>query len=272
MRELRGRNIVITGASSGIGKEVLDRLAKPGKKNHILAVSRTIEKLTGYGKNVTLFNSDVSTKEGVDKMMAKAEALFGKIDILIANAGAPYYEKFDYVDWDRVSDIFNLNTISPIYTYTKYLKHLNGRDGHMVFTISAMGEMAIPGYALYAATKFAMKGFQEAIRLEAPKNLKLTAVYPVSTATNFFNVGSKGIDVGTPFPLQKSSVVADRMIEGIEKAKEHIYHCKIFKPSKLLMNTLPPVKNFYWGMEKKRLKKFIEKKAELEIKLAEKLK
>ncbi|WP_029231809.1 SDR family NAD(P)-dependent oxidoreductase [Butyrivibrio sp. VCB2006] len=272
MRHLSGKTIVITGASSGIGKEVLDRLCIPEKKNKILACSRTIEKLTGYGDNVTLYNCDVSTREGVDDLIAKAEALFGKIDILIANAGAPYYEKFDYVNWERIQNIFNLNTISPIYTYTKYLKHLNGREGHMVFTISAMGEMAIPGYTLYAATKFAMKGFQEAVRLEAPKNLKLTAVYPVSTATNFFKVGAGEIDVGHPFPMQKVDVVADRMLDGIEKAKKHIYPCKVFKPSKLLMNTIPPVKGVYWGIEKRRLKKFLEKKAALDLKLADKIK
>lgn len=271
MRTLTDKNIVITGASSGIGKEVLDRISDPAQNNHILATSRTIEKLTGYGDNVTLFNCDVSKKEGVDTLIEKAEEVLGKIDILIANAGFPYYEKFDYVDWDRIQNIFNLNTISPIYTYTKYLKHLDGRDGHMVFTISAMGEMAIPGYALYAATKFAMKGFQEAIRLEAPENLKLTAVYPVSTATNFFKVGTGNIDVGTPFPIQRVEVVAERMISGIEKAKKHIYPCRVFKPSKLLMNTLPPVRGVYWEIEKKRLKRFLEKKAALDLRLARKL-
>ena len=269
--EIRGKNVLITGASSGIGREVLDRLAEPSKNNKVLATSRTIEKLKGYGNNVTLFNSDVSTQEGVDKLFEKAESLFRKIDIVIANAGAPYYEKFDYVDWDRIQHIFNLNTISPIYTYTKYLEHLNGREGHIVFTISAMGEMAIPGYALYTATKFAMKGFQEEIRLEAPKNIKVTAVYPVSTATNFFNVGGNGIDVGRPFPVQKAELVADRMIDGIEKAKKHVYPCRIWKPSKLLMSVVPQVKSAYWGIEKNRLKRFLKKKAELENKIADKL-
>jgi short-subunit dehydrogenase len=268
---IEGRNIVITGASSGIGREVLDRLADPAKGNRVLATSRTIEKLKGYGSNVTLFNSDVSTQEGVDRLFEKAESMFDKIDIVIANAGAPYYEKFDYVDWDRIQKIFDLNTISPIYTYSRYLSHLNGREGHIVYTISAMGEMAIPGYALYTATKFAMKGFQEEIRLEAPKNIKITAVYPVSTATNFFNVGGNGIDVGRPFPVQKAELVAERMISGIEKAKKHIYPCRIWKPSKLLMAAVPQVKSVYWGIEKNRLKRFIKKKAALENRLADKL-
>ena len=145
IRQIENKNIVITGASSGIGKELLDKLSDPSKNNKVLATSRTIEKLKGYGDNVTLFNSDVSTKEGVDALFEKAESLFDKIDIVIANAGAPYYEKFDYVDWDRIQNIFNLNTISPIYTYTKYLEHLKGREGHLAWTISAMGEMALPG-------------------------------------------------------------------------------------------------------------------------------
>ena len=126
--------------------------------------------------------------------------------------------------------------------------------------------MAIPGYALYTATKFAMKGFQEAIRHEAPSNIKLTAVYPVSTATNFFNVGGNGIDVGRPFPVQKAELVADRMISGIEKAKKHVYPCRVWKPSKLLMGIVPPVKTIYCGIEKNRLKRFVKKKAELENK------
>ena len=261
---IRGKNVVITGASSGIGKEVLDRLADPAHGNRVLASSRTIEKLKGYGSNVTLFNCDVSKKEGVDRLFEKAESLFDKIDLVIANAGAPYYEKFDYVNWDRIENIFNLNTISPIYTYSKYLEHLNGREGHIAFTISAMGEMAIPGYALYTATKFAMKGFQEEIRLEAPKNIKITAVYPVSTATNFFNVGGNGIDVGRPFPVQKADLVAERMINGIEKAKKHIYPCRIWKPSKLLMSVVPQVRSAYWSIEKNRLRRFVKKKADLE--------
>ena len=269
--QIRDKTIVITGASSGIGKEVLDRLADPSKNNRILATSRTIEKLKGYGGNVTLFNCDVSKMEGGDRLFDKAGELFDKIDLVIANAGAPYYEKFDYVDWDRIQNIFSQNTITHNNTYSKYLELLSGREGHIVFTISAMGEMAIPGYALYTATKFAMKGFQEEIRLEAPKNIKITAVYPVSTATNFFNVGGNGIDVGRPFPVQKADLVAARMISGIEQAKKHIYPCRIWKPSKLLMAVVPQVRSAYWGFEKNRLKRFIRKKAALENKIADRL-
>ena len=182
---IRNKTIVITGASSGIGRTVLEMLAAKENGNRIVAASRSIGKLTGFGENVMLFPCDLSTKEGVDALFEKAEETLKKIDVFFCNAGAPYYERYDYEDWARIERIFSLNTFSGMYSYSKYLNHLNGRDGQLVYTISAMGEMALPGYALYAATKFAMKGFQQAIRIESPKNLKITCVYPVATKTNF---------------------------------------------------------------------------------------
>ena len=126
---IQHKTIVITGASSGIGKAMLEMLADPRNDNRIVAASRSIGKLTGFGENVTLFPCDLSAPEGVDALFDKAEALFDKIDVLICNAGAPYYERYDYEDWERIERIFRLNTFSPMYSYSKYLNHLNGREG-----------------------------------------------------------------------------------------------------------------------------------------------
>lgn len=253
------KNIVITGASSGIGRAILALLA-PNDGNRIIAACRNSGKITGFRDNVIPFSCDLSTKDGVDSLFAKIEETFEKADIFIANAGAPYYEKLDYVDWDRIESIFNLNTVAPIYTYSKYIAHLNGREGRLVYTISAMGEMAIPGYALYTGTKFAMKGFQQAIRLEKPKNLKLTCVYPVSTATNFFNVGGNGIKVEKPFPVQEPEAVAAAVVKGIENGKKQVYPCPVYLPSKVLMTAVPPVRTAYWAVEKGRLNRFLKRK------------
>ena len=142
-----GKTVVLTGASSGIGLEVLKILAK-GKGNRILAVARHVDNIRGFADNVTAFPCDISTKEGVDRVFEKAEELFGKIDLFYANAGFPYYEEFNYTDWDRIDAIFRTNTVSPIYTYARYIKHLDGREGILAYTVSAIGEMAMPGYAL----------------------------------------------------------------------------------------------------------------------------
>ena len=252
------KNIVVTGASSGIGKSIMDELvAQEG--NRILAACRGADKIKGYGDNVIPFSCDLSTQEGVDALFAKAEEVFDKIDIFFCNAGAPYYERFDYEDWDRIRRIFDLNTVAHIYTYSKYLHHLDGREGRLVYTISAMGEMALPGYALYAATKFAMKGFQQAIRDETPKNLQISCVYPVSTKTNFFKVGGGGIKMEPPFPVQAPEKVGKAVVKGVEKLKKHIYPCPVYLPSKVLMNAVPPVKSLYIQAQKGKLRRFVKR-------------
>lgn len=261
---IQNKNIVLTGASSGIGFEVLKLIAKDGT-NRILAVSRHAEQLLAtYADNVVPFNADISSAEGVDAVFARAEEVFGgeKIDIFYANAGFPYYEKFDYEDWARVKAIFDANTLSPIYTYAKYLHHLDGRDGVLAYTISAIGQMAMPGYALYSASKFGMQGFQQAIRLEKPKNLQLTCLYPVATDTNFFRVANP-VPFEKPFPVQQPDAVAKKMVAGIESGKKSVSPCALFAVAKVLMGVCPPVRTVYWGLETAKLKRFVKKLDEM---------
>lgn len=249
---IENRNIVLTGAGSGIGLEVLKLLVK-GKGNRILAAALDVEKIRDIGDNVIPFVCDISTEEGVETLFAKAEELFDKIDIFYANAGFAYIEDYDYTDWVRVDRMFRTNTYSPIYTYARYLKHLNGREGKLAITVSAIGKMAMPGYALYSASKFALVGFEEAIRLEMPKNITLTCLYPVATNTNFFKAGGgDGEGFKRPFPVQEPTVVARKMVRGIERGKKQVSPCFLFGLSRVLMTICPPVRTLYWHLEKKK--------------------
>ncbi|MBR0113029.1 MAG: SDR family NAD(P)-dependent oxidoreductase [Clostridia bacterium] len=256
---ISNKTIVLTGASSGIGYEVL-KLLSTEKSNLILAVSRHAEeKLASFADNVIPFTCDVSSREGVDSLFEEANKVFEgrKIDLFYANAGFPYYEEFNYTNWERILKIFETNTISPIYTYAKYLHHLDGREGHLAYTVSAIGQMAMPGYALYSATKFALHGFQQAIRLEMPNSLKLTCLYPVATDTNFFNVASP-YKFEKPFPVQQPDVVARKMVAALEKGKKFCSPSPLFALSKVLMGVAPPVRTIYWKLEQEKLKRFKE--------------
>lgn len=257
--KITNKTIVLTGASSGIGLECLKILAK-GEGNVILAVSRqATQKLKGWGSNVIPFDTDISTQEGVDKIFAKAEEMWEKIDIYYQNAGWPYYEVYDYENWERTELIYQTNVVGPAYTYAKYMHHLNGREGHLAFTVSAIGQMAMPGYALYSSSKFALEGFQQAIRLEMPDNMKLTCLYPVATDTNFFVTAADGIEFEKPFPVQKPTVVARKMIKGIEDCKESVSPCPLFAFSKVLMTVCPPARTLYWYLETQKLWRFKKK-------------
>lgn len=257
---IENKNIVLTGASSGIGLEIL-KLLKDGKGNRILAVSRRVTGLENFDGNVIPFSCDVSSREGVDAIFAKAEEEFGTVDIFFANAGFPYFEEYNYTDWDRIKKIFDTNTLSPIYTYARFAEHLNGREGVMAMTISAMGQMAMPGYSLYTATKFALHGFQQAIRLEKPDNITLCCLYPVATKTNFFHVGGDGIEMRKPFPVQDAKIVARAAVRGIEKGKKRISPCFLFDVSKVLMAVFPPVRTVYWKLENGKFREYLKARA-----------
>ena len=101
---ISGKKIVLTGANSGIGLEVLKLLVQGDNK--ILAVDLRTDKIATFDpKKVVPMVCDVSSKEGVDAIFDEAEKSLGGIDIFYANAGFPYYETFDYVDWGRTAHI-----------------------------------------------------------------------------------------------------------------------------------------------------------------------
>lgn len=250
------KNIVLTGCNSGIGLEVL-RLLVAGN-NRILAVDKNIDRILGFdGEKVIPMQIDVSSKEAVDEIFDTALEKLGSIDIFYANAGYPYYEEVNYADWDRVSAMFETNVFSPIYSYQKYVKYLDGRKGIFAITVSAIGKMAMPGFTIYSASKFAMQGFQEGIRLEMPDNVQLTCLYPVATDTGFFKAANE-IEFKKPFPVQQPTVVAKKMVEGIEKGRKTVSPCLLFGFAEQLMKFAPFVRNIYWGLEKRKFNEFKE--------------
>lgn len=254
---ITNKTIVLTGADSGIGLEVLKILAAE-KSNKILAVDINCKNMNKFSENVIPFQCDVSTKENVDLIFQKAHEVLHSIDIFYANAGYPYYEVFDYVDWERTQRMFETNVFSPIYSYEKYREYLGGKKGHFAITVSAIGKMAMPGFTTYSASKFAMEGFQQGIRFEMPKNITMTCLYPIATDTNFFATANK-VEFERPFPVQDPAVVAKKMVKGIEKGKKSVNPSFLFTLSGVLFAVLPPVKKTYLALEKGKLKRFAKK-------------
>lgn len=251
---IENKNIILTGCNNGIGLEVLKRLI-PGN-NKILCVDTGTDKLKNFeSENVIIFQKDVSSEKAVDEIFEKAEEIFDKIDIFYSNAGFAYYEEMDYTDWDRIKRIFETNVFSPVYSYQKYIKYLDGKPGIFVLTVSVIGLLAIPGYALYSSSKFALDGFSRAIRFEKPENLQMTCIYPVATDTGFFRRANK-IDFQKPFPVQSPELVARKALDGIEKGKKNVNPSILFNLSKPLMRIIPPLKTLYLLEENRKFTAF----------------
>ena len=251
-----GKNVVLTGASSGIGLEMLKLLAKE-KTNKILAVSRhAVQLLSYYAENVIPFDADLGSAAGVDAVFEKAGECFGggKIDLFFANAGFGYYEDFNYTDWGRMTDLFSTDVFSPMYAYAEYRRHLGGREGTFVITGSAIGLVALPGYALYSAGKFALNGFRQAVRLEKPTSLRLVFAWPIAADTPFYRKACP-LPIRKPFPLQSAETAAKKIVDGIERGRNNISTSAAFTLFYNVSHVLRPLREIYLAGE---TRKFIE--------------
>lgn len=225
---LKGKRIVITGASSGIGWALLKRLSASGAS--VVGVSRNpqriIDELGNHG--IKTITCDVSDPVQVDRMLEEATELMGGIDIFVANAGFAYYGKIGNSNWEKIEQIYKTNVISPIYTLQKLTE--NNKTEPLIFmvTISALGKMVLPGFSLYNSTKFALDGFVRTYRMERPKNVKIIPVYPVANFTPFFE---KAGGPDTPMPLlarQFPSMTALCMKIGLQAEARSVYPSIIF--------------------------------------------
>lgn len=251
---LNKKNIVITGASSGIGKEILKKLMQ--YEVNVVAVARNVSKIPANQK-VIPYSCDVSNKEEVDKLFDFAAEKLGSIDIFIANAGFGYCEQIKDANWEHIADIFRTNVFSPIYSAEK-MRVINGeRKYSVVITCSAVSEVPLPGYTLYCATKHALNGFGRVFQYEAKKNEIISFVYPIATKTKFFAKAAEKAPV--PWPVQASDKVAESVIRGIEKEKRFIYPSKTFIVLRAINRIFPFTNTIYGKIQNAKFQKWLQK-------------
>ena len=236
---LKGKRVVITGASSGIGRELLKSLCRAGCS--IVGVARDIRPIIdAFGdQGVHAIACDVSNPEDVDAMIAQAKQILGGIDIFVANAGFAYYGPIGEADWEKDEQIFKVNVISPIYTLQKLTGDGQTEKRTFMVTVSALGKMVLPGFALYDSTKFALDGFIRTYRMECPRHIRVIPVYPVANFTKFFQKAG-GND--TPVPLlarQSVKVTAFCMEMGLRLGLRAVYPSVVFIVRCILVRVTP---------------------------------
>lgn len=247
---LQSKNIILTGASSGIGKSLLKRLScYQGVK--IIAVSRNIDD-TLKEENIFPISADLSKEEEIDKVFEFAKETLGRIDIFIANAGFAYIEKLQDSDWKHIEDIYSLNVTSVIYSLLKFNKQSEGKQRQFVSSSSAVAFVPLHAYALYCSSKAALHQFMEAYRYEKDEDLVLTTIYPVATRTDFFNHASGQSNTPPPFPTQNVEVVTKKIIRGIESNKKKIYPSLLFRILYPIGRAFPFFLKIYSKLEKRK--------------------
>jgi short-subunit dehydrogenase len=187
---MKDKVVIITGASGGIGESLATLFAL--EKSRVVIAARdqvklesVREKLHSYGAEVLSVVCDVSREEDCKRLIQSATNRFGRIDVLINNAGISMRALFSDVDLEVIRKLMDVNFWGTVYC-TKYaLPHLLLSRGSVVGISSIAGKKGLPGRTGYSASKFAMEGFLETVRTEnLKKGLHVLVACPGFTATD----------------------------------------------------------------------------------------
>jgi short-subunit dehydrogenase len=190
--DVAGKVTVITGASAGIGRATALRFAAAGAK--LVLAARSVDKLTALasqlrakGCDTFVIPTDVRDKVAVSALIERTCTNYGRIDILINNAGQSAAGTVAEINPDHFKSIFVLNVMGPLWAMQAAVPKMRHKGGGLIININSMvTKIHIPGLAAYAATKCALAMLSDTARVElAPDKIRVISVYPRATATDF---------------------------------------------------------------------------------------
>jgi len=248
---MKDKVIIITGATSGIGKALVYECASRGAWLTISA--RNNEKLMEVSEDllrtairVLPVKADVSVEEDCRELIRKTIEEYGRIDVLINNAGITMRALFEEVDLGVLRKLMDTNYWGTVYCSKFALPHLLKSNGSLVGVSSIAGFKGLPGRTGYSSSKFAMQGLLEVIRIEnRKKGLHVLITAPGFTASNIRNVAlSKDGSPQGETPLDESKLmsaekVARKIADAIERRKRTLILTTMGKMTVLLNKFVP---------------------------------
>lgn len=230
--KLKGKIIVITGASSGVGEQLAVQAAKLGGIPVLLA--RTEERLhtlqckleKEYRTSCYSYKLDVTKEEQVQDVFDRIAKEVGYIDVLVNNAGFGKFLSFEDASLDEVKAMFDVNVFGVVACIKAVLPAMVERNsGHIINIASMAGKIATPKSSAYAATKHAIIGLSNSLRMElAATNIKVTVVNPGPIHTNFFKIADRSgkYEESVQRILLKPEYVAAEILKTIWKYKREL--------------------------------------------------
>lgn len=230
----QGKVVVITGASSGIGKALVYEYARRGAK--IVMAARNIENLHLIQNELQeskieciAVQTDVTIESECKNLINQTIETFGRLDVLINNAGISMRALFKDLDLSVIKKLMDVNFWGTVYC-TKYaMPHLLESQGSLVGVISIAGYLGLPARSGYSASKFAVRGFLDTLRVENLKNgLHVLVVAPGFTASNIRNVAltndgsQQGESPRDEAKMMTAEAVAFKIANAVEKRKAEL--------------------------------------------------
>ena len=203
------RTWFVTGVSSGFGRIMTEQLLAKGDR-----VAGTVRKMDGisdlkarYGDRLWLAYLDMTDTPAIRRVVDKAFADLGKIDVVVSNAGYGLFGAAEELSDEQILHQFSTNLLGPIHVFRAVLPHLRVQGGGRIIGISTYGgQAAFPGGSLYHASKWGLEGFLDSIGQEvAAFNIGVTIVEPGGARTNFRFGGAQ---LGTQMEAYKGTPAA----------------------------------------------------------------
>ena len=191
MSQINGKVVVITGASSGIGEATARRLGGEGAK--LVLGARGMDRLktlasalADEGVEVAHAVTDVKRREDVTRLVELARARFGRLDVLVSNAGVGPIAPLDDLRVEEWEETIDVNVKGVLYGIAAALPIFRAQSaGHFINIASTAAHRTSPNMAVYSASKFAVRALSEGLRQEAGDKLRVTVISPGFTKTNF---------------------------------------------------------------------------------------
>lgn len=218
----QGKNVVITGASSGMGRLLALRVGAAGARVALVArregkLQAVAEAIRSAGGEALVIPCDVGEREQVVAAAAAVESAWGPVDVLVNNAG--YGGHYTFLEWDMadIERMVRVNFLGSVYWTKALLPAMAQRGaGWVVFMASVAGKIGVPGESVYAATKFALCGLAEALSIEVEDaGVHVLTVCPGAIDTEFFDAAARA---RMPGAALRSMIKPERVVEAILRA------------------------------------------------------
>ncbi len=219
------RVAIVTGASSGVGRAVARALVARGARVAMVARSRDklAELLDELGSaHAESFPLDVTDRAGVEALPAQVVERFGRLDVLVNNAGVNHRGELIERSADELVSILETNLTAPILLTRAALPHLRG-GGAIVNVASLAGKVPVPHEATYSATKAGLRAFSRALAVELhEKDIHVATVCPGPIDTGFFGDLSTVPDLVFSQPMSSAEEIADAVLHAVESRSAEI--------------------------------------------------
>lgn len=191
MQNIKGKVVAITGASSGMGKAIAIKLAEIGAKV-VLGARRTdrlqqlAEDIESKGGEAAFITIDVKNKADLENLVNKAVEQYGKLDVMVNNAGISQLGRIDDLDIEGWEEMIDINLKGVLYGMAAVIPVFKKQQaGHIVNIISTAGLKITPMMGVYAGTKNAIRTIGEAFRQESDGKIRITGISPGFVNTDF---------------------------------------------------------------------------------------